>query len=53
MHIIQMAQEHHAIYLGMPFLDVLGKFYRNRKGFKSVIVQNISDFIIYFSFNFL
>ncbi len=32
MHIIQMAQEQHAIYFGYDFLDVLGKFYRNRKG---------------------
>ncbi len=33
MHIIQMAQEQHAIYLGYAFfLGVLGKFYRNRKG---------------------
>ncbi len=31
MHIIQMAQEQHAIFLGMPFLGVLGKFDRNRK----------------------
>ncbi len=34
MHIIQMAQEQHAITLGMPFLGVLGKFYRNIKGLK-------------------
>ncbi len=32
MHIIQMAQEQHAFTLGMPFLGVLGKFDRNRKG---------------------
>ncbi len=32
MHIIQMAQEQHAIYFGYAFLAVLGKFYRNLKG---------------------
>ncbi len=32
MHIIRMAQEQHAIYLGYAFLGVLGKLYRNRKG---------------------
>ncbi len=32
MHIIQMAQEQHAIYFGYAFLGVLGKFDRNRKG---------------------
>ncbi len=32
MHIIQMAQEQHAIYFGYAFLGVLGKFYRNHKG---------------------
>ncbi len=34
MHIIQMAQEQHAIYFGYAFLGVLGKFYRNLKGLK-------------------
>ncbi len=29
MHIIQMAQEQHAIYFGYAFLGILGKFYRN------------------------
>ncbi len=33
MHIIQMAQEQHALYFGYA-LGVLGKFYRNRKGLK-------------------
>ncbi len=32
MHIIQIAQEQHAIYFGYAFL---GKFYRNRKGLKT------------------
>ncbi len=31
MHIIQMAQEQHAIYFGYAFFRRLGKFYRNRK----------------------
>ncbi len=32
MHIIQMAQEQHAIYFGYAFLGVLGRnFYRNCK----------------------
>ncbi len=32
MHIIQMAQEQHAIYFGYTL--VFGQFYRNRKGLK-------------------
>ncbi len=36
-HIIQMAQEQHAIYFGYAFLGVLGKFYRNRKGLKFLL----------------
>ncbi len=36
MHIIQMAQEQHVIYFEYAFLGVLGKFYRNRKGLKSI-----------------
>ncbi len=35
MHIIQMAQERMHFTLGMPFLAVLGKFYRNVKGLSS------------------
>ncbi len=35
MHIIQMAQEQHAIYFGYA---VLGKFYRNRKGLMNMAI---------------
>ncbi len=42
MHIIQMAQEQHALYFGYAFLGVLGKFYRNRKGLNTG--QKIADY---------
>ncbi len=37
MHIIQMAQEQHALYFGYAFLAVLGKFDRNVKGLKKTL----------------
>ncbi len=45
-HIIQMAQEQHAIYFGYDFLGVLGKFYRNRKGFKYILCSTAKRKII-------
>ncbi len=39
MHIIQMAQEQHAIYFGYAL--VFGQFYRNRKGLKKSRLKKI------------